>query len=351
MNKKKFGLPIIISLIFILLYVIFAAKPLAKEYQITPEWKISISNPAISSSDKEQMYFHLGQTLGYFTEDGTITNFKSFPSKTSISDVYYTTYNSSCKNTPFYFANGELAGTIEHEGYPYFIDDLIFLMLPGGNSFSKCKDDGQIDWTYEGIMPITAFSSNKNYTAAGFANGSISIFNNEDGSISSTFAPGGSDYPVILGIDISQDGQYVASISGHGQQRFVLSHKEENQQKIIYHTFLTSDSPYQTLVYFSKDGKRVLYNYQNKLGIYDFIKKENAIINLESKLIKIEENDNFIFLLGKNKKEYTVSIIEKTNTLLGRFSFTANTAFIHTKDNNLYVGKDSTISKLTISND
>ena len=135
------------------------------------------------------------------------------------------------------------------------------------HSFSKCKDDGQIDWTYEGIMPITAFSSNKNYTAAGFADGSISIFNNEDGSISSSFAPGGSDYPVILGIDISQDGQYVASISGHGQQRFVLSHKEENQQKIIYHTFLTSDSPYQTLVYFSKDGKRVLYNYQNKLGI------------------------------------------------------------------------------------
>lgn len=350
MKKKNFGLPVIISIIFILLYVIFAAKPLAKEYQITPEWKISTSNPLISQSDKKQMYFHLGQTLGYFTEDGKITHFKTFPSKLSISDKYYATYDSSAKNIPYYFSNGTHAGTIEHEGYPYFIGDLIFLFLPGGNSFSKCMDNGQIEWSYEGVMPITAFSSNSNYSAVGFADGTISIFNNKDGNISSTFAPGGSDYPVILGIDISNDGQYVASISGHNQQRFVLSHKEENQQKVIFHTFLNTDSPYQTLIHFCKDGKRVLYNYQNNLGIYDISTKENTVIELESKLIKIEENDNFIFLLGKDKNKYTVSIIEKTNTLLGRFSFIADTAFIHTEGEALYVGKDSSISKLSISN-
>ncbi|MCR5187484.1 MAG: WD40 repeat domain-containing protein [Treponema sp.] len=350
MKKKNFGLPIIISIIFILLYVIFAAKPLAKEYQITPEWKIATSNPLISPSDKEQMYFHLGQTLGYFTEDGKITHFQTFPSKIAISNNYYATYDSSSKNIPFYFPNGKQAGIIEHEGYPYFVNELIFLMLPGGSSFSKCTQSGEIEWTYEGVLPITAFSTNTGFTAVGFVDGSISIFNNKDGSIISSYAPGGSDYPVILGIDISPDGQYVASISGHNQQRFVLSHKEENQQKIIYHTFLSSDSPYQTLIHFCKDGKRVLYNYQNNLGIYDLSTKENTVIKLQSKLIKIEENKDFIFLLGKNKKEYTVSIIEKTNTLLGRFSFTGDTAFIQTKDNDLYVGKDFSISKLSISN-
>ena len=52
-------------------------------------------------------------------------------------------------------------------------------------------------------MPITAFATNDRFTATGLADGTIHIFNNADGEILSTFVPGGSDYPVILGIDIS----------------------------------------------------------------------------------------------------------------------------------------------------
>lgn len=350
-NKKALHLSITIAIIFIVLYIILAAKPLAKEYQIIPEWKISTSNPLIKESNKDQMYFHLGQTIGYFTEDGEITSFESFPAKVSISDKYYATYDSVSKNIPFYFSNKTLAGEIEAEGYPYFKDDLIFLFLPGGASFSKCSETGKIEWTYEGIIPITAFSTNKNYTAAGFADGSILIFSNADGTIISTFSPSGSDYPVILGLDISEDGQYLASISGRNKQRFVLTHREEKQQKPIFHTFLESDSPNQTLVHFCKNENRVLYNFQNKLGIYDIDTQKNTILSLDSKLISIDENEDFVFLLGKDKKKYTVSIVEKTNTLLGHFTFNADTAFIHANKKNLYVGKDSSISKLLISND
>jgi len=59
--------------------------------------------------------------------------------------------------------------------------------------------------------------------------------------------------------------------------------------------------------------------------------------------------DSIYFLLGKNKNEYTVYIIEKTNILTGSFSFEAESAFIKTNNNNLFVGKDATISKIVIS--
>lgn len=349
-NKKKICIPILIALIFTIIYTIFAAKPLAKEYQFNPEWKINASNPVLKQSDKNQMYFHLGQTLGYFTEDGDITHYQTFPSKVSISDKYYAVYDSNAQNIPFYFSNGSPAGKIEKSGYPYFKKDLIYIFLPGGNSFSKCSETGNIEWSYEGTMPITAFATNDRFTATGLADGTIHIFNNADGEILSTFVPGGSDYPVILGIDISNDGQYVASISGHNQQRFVLAHKEEAQQKIIFHSFLDSDSPYQTIVHFCNDGKRVLYNFKNKLGIYDISTNQNTTVTLKSKVIDVEENEDFVFLLGKEKNEYTVSIVEKTNTLFGSFTFTADTAFIHADGPNLYVGKDNTISKLTLKN-
>ena len=42
-------------------------------------------------------------------------------------------------------------------------------------------------------------------------------------------------------------------------------------------------------------------------------------------------------------------MIGKTDTLQGSFTFTADTAFIKTLNNNLYIGQDTSISKVKIS--
>lgn len=348
--KRHIGLALFLIILISIIYIILAAKPLNKEYSFTPVWKISTANPVINSTtSKKQSYFHLGQTLGYFDSDGNISLFKTFPSKVSISDSYFATYNSEAKNTEFFKADGSKAGVIEASGFPYFSDDQIYVFLPGGCSFSKCSETGKILWTFEGTFPITAFASKQKYTAVGLSNGTIKVLNNENGSTEIDFAPGGSDYPVILGIDISDDGNYIASISGHNHQRFVLSHREENQQKIIYHRFFEHDSPYRTLVHFSKNGKRVFYNFYKGLGIYNLDTKQERTLELKDKLLCIEETDDLTILLGKDKTNYTVSIIDNTDTLEGAFSFTADSAFLHAADNNIYLGKDNSISKLSIS--
>ncbi|MCR4579852.1 MAG: WD40 repeat domain-containing protein [Treponema sp.] len=349
--KKLIPLYIIITLIFTILYIFLAAKPLAKEYQFTPIWKISTANPAISEANEGEKLrcFHLGQTLGYFTEDGRISFFKTFPDRVAISDNYFALYDSQAIDIPFYNNKGQEVGTIKASGYPFFKDDMIYVFLPGGSSFSKCDESGNVSWTYEGILPITAFSAKKKYTAVGFADGTIKVFNNTNGAVEINFAPGGSDYPIILGLDISSDGQYVAAISGHNQQRFTLSRREDNQQKIIYHTFLDTDTPHRTLVHFCKNGNRVLYNYQGAVGIYDLRLNKNTVIPIKDKVISIKENDNFVYMLSKNKSKYTVAVIEKTDTLEGTFTFESDSAFISTDGDNLYIGKDNTISRLSVS--
>ncbi len=349
-QKKHIGLALFLILIISIIYIILAVKPLNKEYSFTPVWKISTANPVINNSNsKPNSYFHLGQTLGYFDEDGNISLYKSFPSKVSISNSYFATYDSEAKNTEFYNSDGSKAGVIEASGFPYFAGNLVYVFLPGGCSFSKCSETGKILWTFEGTFPITAFAAKENYTAVGLSNGTIKVLNNENGSTEIDFAPGGSDYPVILGLDISEDGQYIASISGHNHQRFVLSHREENQQKIIYHRFFEHDSPYRTIVHFGKDGKRVFYNFYRGLGIYNIETKAEQTLSIKDKLISIEETDDLTLLLGKEKNTYTVSVIDNTNTLEGAFSFTADSAFLHAADNNIYLGKDNSISKIQVT--
>lgn len=348
-KKTISSIVFILAIICTILYLFFAPRPLGKEYQFKPVWKITtLSQVSEVPVDTPKMYFHLGQTLGYFTEDGKISLFNQFQDKASISNTYYALYNSDSKNIPFFYSNGIQAGTIQAAGYPYFVDNQIFVFLPGGASFAKCYSNGDVSWRYEGTLPITAFSAKEKYIAVGFADGTIKIFEAEDGNCIIEYAPGGSDYPVILGVDISADGQYIASISGHEKQRFVLAHREENQPKIIHHTFIKEGLPYRTLIHFTQDGKQVIYNYQNNIGVYDLSSQKENTYSINDRIISIEETDNLIFLLGHEKENYTVYMIEKTNLMEGSFSFSANTAFIQTMGENLYVGKDNTISRIEI---
>ena len=51
--EKKYRLSMFftISILLILVYIFFAAKPLSKEYQYNPEWKINTLNPVISENN------------------------------------------------------------------------------------------------------------------------------------------------------------------------------------------------------------------------------------------------------------------------------------------------------------
>lgn len=352
MKNQTLKLSIFLSVLFLILYVILSAKPLSREYQFSPEWTISTSNPTakdVSSIKDNKLYFHLGQTIGYFTKNGEITLFKTFPGKVSISNSYYSIYDTDASKIEFYNNEDILTGKIQSEGFPYFVDNQIYVFLPGGSSFAKCKTSGDLQWTFEGTMPITAFTSNNDYTVIGLADGTITVLNNTNGITENSYEPGGSDFPVILGLDISSDSQYIASVSGRNQQRFVLTHREGNQQKVIYHKFLDSDSPYRTSVYFTKDNKRVFYNNKSTVSIYDIEKNKNYDLNIKDKVISIRENNNFVYILTKNKNTYTVYLITNTNIIEGSFAFEAQSAFIQCDEDHLYVGKDTSISCLSIN--
>ena len=353
--KRKILTCIILGLIFSIIYVLTATKKLSKEYQFIPEWRINTSNTPLSAdelskiSEDELLYFKLGQDLGYFTADGKIAFSRSFPSKATISNKYFSSYSSNAKNIDFYNCKGEKAGILKAYGYPFFDKNNLFVFLPGGTSFVKFNTDGTSCWKFEGTVPITAFSSTKQFTAAGFADGTIKVFNNKDGANEIEFSPGGSDYSVILGLDISEDGQYIASISGHDKQRFVIAKKEQGKPRIIFHDFLDKETNLRTLVHFTSDFNQVIYNYKDGLGIYNFSTNSKTKIPLNSRIISMEETDTLIILLGKKDSLYTVYTIEKTDSQQGSFSFKADSAFIQTHDNYLFLGRNDSISKIKIT--
>lgn len=351
MKSKKQFLPIFfIILILCVLYVIFAARPLGTEYQFEPDWKITVSNPTVSEKmpDDTPLYFKLGKTLGYFTEDGRVTHFSSFSYKASISQNYYTCYNENNVNSDFFTADGTRAGTIRASGFPMISDDRIFVFLPGGSAFVQCDNTGKKLWEYSGTVPITAFDSSSGGCVAGFVDGSVYAFD-PNGNVVQRFSPGGSNYPVILGAAISEDASLVAVVSGQMRQRFVLVRNDGVSSKIIFHEFLEDSDSFQRMVRFYDGDRKVVYSSGNMLGIVSTEGGKSRHIHIKGQAIDMQEAGNLIFVLLKEKKMYTVHIIEHFATLSGSFTFEADNAFIRTSGNNLYIGKDNTISKIHIT--
>lgn len=350
-TKNHIGISIFIALLFMILYIFLAARPLGKEYHFSPEWKKSIAIPEVKAvpANNETIYFKLGHSIGYFTPDGQIIISKTYPSKASISSKYFAVYNSEDTSIPFYGIDNQQVGVLEEPGYPFFEEDRIYVFMPGGASYAKCAENGKTEWISQSTVPLTAFSSKNKYTASGYADGSIRLIENQTGIEKLRYIPGGSDYNVILGLDVSQDGSYIASISGHGKQRFVLTKNDGAQAKIVFHKYLDSDLTRRTVVKFCDDDKHILYNYEGYLGIYNFETKKNTDIKIDKSVIAIEEIDSMFFVLGQKGNEYTVYIIEKTDTAEGFFNFTAESAFIKASGNDLYIGQDSSISKVNIS--
>jgi len=350
--NKRIKILIIACSVFAVLYLIFAALPLSKELEFTPQWTIHIENTPSSVTDEdfnEAISFKLGQNLGYFTEDGRILKNISFPYKAAVSSNHYATYLTNSQSIKLYEPKGTETGTIQQKGFPYIQDDNIYVFLPGGSSFSKCDDSGEVKWTYEAYAPVTAFSTTDKECAAGLADGSVIVLD-ENGKKSYEFIPGGSRYPVILGTALSPSGNFIATLSGRDRQRFCLAHNDKGHVKVLYHDYLSTETTQQVLIKFSRNEKFVFYDYEGGVAVVDTQNLHCSHIPLDGHILaikEVEESDVF-FILSKKGGTYTVSAIEPFDNWAGSFSFKADNAFIQVKGQYLFVGKDTDISKIKV---
>jgi hypothetical protein len=162
-KQKRFLLGAVATVVFIILYIILAAKPLQNELQLDPQWTITIgvdentSTGRIISEQKTLLPFKLGQVMGYFTPEGELRQVTHFPYKAVISEHYYASFEENAEDTVFYTKDGNVVGTIKGSGFPYFDSDRVYLFHPAGSSFSKCDDKGNILWTHEEYLPFLAF--------------------------------------------------------------------------------------------------------------------------------------------------------------------------------------------------
>ncbi len=348
--NKRVLVPALLCVVAALVYFFLNYIPLEKELQLTPEWTADISETP-ETDGGERLPFRLGRNLGYFSPAGKISLLKRIPYKATISKNFFALYAQDAHGIQVFDSEGKPKCEIKGAGFPFVQDERIFLMLPGGNSFAFVESEGgSLASVFENSAPITAFHSSKSGVAVGYANGEFLVFDS-DGNLKFTLNPGASEFPVILGGAISNGGKMFACVSGQDPQRVVLYRNEENYQKIIFHQNLGKSLARQTFVHFSKNDGFVYFDTADSLIILDTEKFYAKLIPLDGTVLDIQESEvaDSVFVLSRNGKNYTVTILENFNETVGEFKFEAENAFILVEGNSLYVGRDEKISRLTIS--
>lgn len=368
MKKNKNTIIIPLTVLFCVLYVIFAFRPLGTELYFEPLQTIDIygneeniqqepPQAAETQTDVSIVPFKLGQTLGYIDSNGKILYRYSFPWKSSITENFFTVYDLNSTKFNIWDQKGQIITTIDAAGFPFLEQDRIFLFGPGGNNFAKYDVSGKKLWQFERFAPITCFNSSKGGITAGYSDGTLITWAS-DGTILQNFIPGGSNHNVILGAAVSGNGKYTACISGIQKQRFIITKNEGKNSKIIFHHYLNEENTTQRYIKFSLDDSTVYYDTAAGLGIcvMDKVKRFHKYsIDPQGTVMQIVEDTEspFVFILAKNAEqentEWTVTILERVNHIAGRFSFSnTENAFIQFKNQNLFVGTDTTISILKV---
>lgn len=348
-NNKTFPL-LTLLIILAVIYIIFAVKPIKNAMQLIPQWTIDITNPQVEPSSTEKLFpFKLGNNMGYYTSDGEITLLQPFEQKSTISSSFWAEFPANATQTPFFTMNGTQSGVLQRAGFPFFDENKIFLFHPGGNSFSAHDANGSEIWSYEDYAPIISFSSTVAGSIAGFADGKLVAFD-PDGKIIHKFYPNGSEYEIIFGAALSENGEYTACLSGLDSQRIVISHIGETQSKVVFHEYLQNDLYEQTLVQFSSDNQYAFFGAKDELIIVDINKKESIKIPIKGKILTITEvtEEPIYFILSKEQNKYTVTIVKKGGQKIGDFSFAGNSAFLYSDTDNVYIGCDTRISKIKV---
>ena len=356
--KDRIKILVLGSLGFLLLYFFIATKPLYNDLYFFPLWSfpieenVSIEKTTSIEGKEAKLYpFFIENKFGYFSEDGHLFSLSETYQKVSASSSYWAPYTSYSSSIPIYKSDGSLVCTINASGFPYIVEDRIYLFESGGYGVSEYNKKGELLWHYAHSAAITAFSSSKNGIAIGYSDGKIAFLNKEGSEVFNLY-PGGSAYQVISGLALSSDGQFIACISGIDKQRFLLIRIMDKQYKIIKHEYLNSNLYRQAFVSFDDKGSLIIFETGDGIGLLDCYSHQLYFLDEKAPIVDIGDNvdQKLITILTKKNNECHLIIIEKPFTKIASTSFVAKDTFLLQDGKKIFIGTSNRISAVEVKN-
>jgi hypothetical protein len=235
-----------------------------------------------------------------------------------------------------------------------FLDKRIFLVNSERTSLSALDDSGQIVWTHDFSSLITTIDGGGGFVIAGLLHGVVEILDSRGQRVFS-FEPGGSRLSVITGCAISKDAARIAIVSGIDPQRFLLLERYGDtgniEYKTVYHQFLEEGTRQPVHVAFVDNDRRVAFERQDGLGLYDISARTSLKVSLEGRIIEIDKvgDDRILFLLtAQNDNEKHLVAVRFPGEIIFEAPFRSSNFFLSRQGSHIYIGGNMTLASFNL---
>jgi hypothetical protein len=366
-NKKKYHF--LIGFLIVIVYFFAAAKPIPVETVLTPQWIISLEsgyplffnegkgisggNTPEPAADREPLLpFTLGNRFGYFNRDGNFALNRTVGGNVSISEDYWAEYDAVPRSIEIREVRNEIPVEIsEPRGYPFFIDNRIFLIGEEQNSLTALDGSGKRLWTYDFSAPVTDIDAAAGLILAGSLDGMVEILDLSGKRVFS-FDIGGSRYSAVYGCRISRDGSKLAIISGFDDQRFLFMEKLGDSYKVAYHEFLSDGFRRPVHISFIDEDRWVAFESEGCLALYNIGARNSIQLPLEGSIIALDSSgtDNLLFVVtSRSERKKELVEIRLPDDVIMKAPFSSENVFLARQGRRLYVGGGSAIASFALS--
>ena len=335
-------------------YFFFAARPIPFETVLTPRWIHSLNSNApiiLEAKDQNEKHsvtaFTLGNQFGFISNNGKLLFNKEKNNNISLSPDFWSEYEAQPDRITVYENDGRILVEIDDPlGYPFFIDNRIFIINSEQNAVQEIDFSGKVLWSYDFACQIICADAASGLFLAGTLDGEICVLDNNGRRIFS-FEPGGSRYSVIAGCAISANGNDIAIIAGLDSQRFLhLKRSGTAQYKVVYHEFLESGFSRPVLINFIQNDQWVVFECYGGLGFYQVDSRKTEKVSLNGKINSIDNRGGMglVFTVispAENRKELIG--IQLPDNIMLRASFKSVDFFLDRIDSRLITGGENTL--------
>jgi len=345
----------ILGLAAFVIYIFIVPRSIPVETVLAPRWITSLeSNYPInfgnaSADDNDLLLpFTLGNRFGYLADDGKFTINQTMDGYVSISENLWAEYEALPSSIKIMNPHNEEIFVIEApKGYPFFLDNRVFIVGSEQNSITVLSQAGEELWTHDFPAPLTCVDAAGGYLLAGTLDGVVELLDFKGSLVFTPFEPGGSRFSVILGCAISQDASRLAIISGVEQQRFLLLERSgtegSDSYKVVHHEFLSDGFRRPVFIRFINDDAQIIFEREEGLGIFTISSRTSTKVKLEGEITAMDDSgeNGFLFLItsqGQNEKRFIA--IRHPGLIVNETPFKSKNAFLARKRDRIYLGGD-----------
>lgn len=361
MKKRRPASIFLTSVLLMVLYFALFPYPLGKELVAKPVWAVDVSSAAsnnagggeasMSSAPQEAFPFRLGDLFGYVAADGTLLHLGHTLFQVALSRTGYINYARMGTDWIIRDPRGQRTASFSGNGYPLLNADgsRVLVVSSDLTGLAEVDRNGDAAWSRDFPAIMTSLSLQGDFLLVGLLNGSLQLLN-RNGVPVYQGPPGSSRIPVIYGCAVTQDGSFIASISGIGPQVLSVLGRNGSSYAGTLRIPLSADYRREVRMGFSPDSRYLYYEARDGVGMVEPREGWSTLVQLPGRVAgsAFLHDSRFAAFAARDGGRVTLTIVLPFLETLSSESFPAGSLFLGTVDGQTLLGVDGRLLRVDI---